>query len=308
MSIAIFFDQKDPAPWSKALKERLPNIPIEVYPSIKDPNTVTFAVCWKPLPGILSQYTNLKVIQSIGAGVDHIVSNQQLSEKITLTRLVDSKLTEDLYEYVLAGIMSYMRGFPIYQKNQSKIQWKPLKYRRMKSTTVTVLGLGAIGSYIATQLAQVGFQVNGWSRNIKSLENVAAFEESQLHEALIHTDVLVNVLPLTPQTENILNHEVFSRLNKGGYVINVGRGKHLEEEDLILAIQSGHLSGALLDVFREEPLPKNHVLWSVPSITITPHVAAITSLENAINTIVTNWHNLQSREGLINRVEQKRGY
>ncbi|WP_258099228.1 2-hydroxyacid dehydrogenase [Marinoscillum pacificum] len=308
MSIAILFDQKNPEPWVKLLEEKLPNTSVEVYPSIKEPEQVTFAVCWKPEKDALSQFPNLKVVQSIGAGVDHIFKSQQLSDSVQVCRIIDSQLTQDLYEYVLTGLMSYLRDFSKYFNDQLTRTWKPKRYQTIGQTTVTVLGLGSIGAFIAKELAEIGFNVRGWSKNPKKIAGVQTYKQDQLTVALQQSDVLVNVLPLTPDTEDILNSQTMSLLNPGGYMINVGRGAHLVENDLMELIESGQLSGALLDVFRTEPLPGQHPFWNHPKITITPHVASITTLTNAVDIVVENWNRHLHSKKLLHEVSVIQGY
>ena len=298
MSIAIFFDQRNPERWVQLLSEALPETAIEVYPEIKDPGKVTFALCWKPEKDVLSQFPNLRVVQSIGAGVDHIFNSQQLPDAVKVCRIVDPQLTQDLLEYVIAGIMGYIRGFPKYSTDQVNNRWKPKRYKTIAQTSVTVLGLGVIGSFIAQELAKIGFKVRGWSRSRKTVEGVKTYDLSELLDAINESDVLINVLPLTPETENILDKSLMSHLADHGYVINVGRGQHLIENDLIDLIEGNKLSGALLDVFRTEPLPEDHPFWSNSKITITPHVASITTLENAVDIAIRNWKNLQNEKPL----------
>ena len=308
MSIAILFDQKNPVPWVKLLEEKLPNTSVEVYPSIKEPEQVTFAVCWKPEKDALSQFPNLKVVQSIGAGVDHIFKSQQLSHSVQVCRIIDSQLTQDLYEYVLTGLMSYIRDFSIYFNDQLTKTWKPKRYQTIGQTTVTVLGLGSIGAFIAKELAKIGFTVRGWSKNLKSIEGVETFNQQELSNAINGSDALVNVLPLTRETENMINKELMAQLNPGAYFINVGRGAHLVESDLLELIDNQHLSGALMDVFRTEPLPEDHPFWSNPKITVTPHVASITTLTNAVDIAVENWNRHLHSKKLLHEVSVIQGY
>mgnify|MGYP001415523918 CR=1 FL=1 len=308
MSMAILFDQKNPEPWVKLLTEKLPKTKIEVYPSIKEPEQITFAICWKPEKDALLQFPNLKVVQSIGAGVDQIFESQQLPDTVRVCRIIDSQLTQDLYEYVLAGLMSHIRDFPKFANDQITQTWKPKRYKTIHQTTVTVLGLGSIGSFIAKELAKIGFTVRGWSKSLKSIEGVDTFKQDQLLNAVNGSDVLINVLPLTPSTENILDKHLFNQLNKDGYVINVGRGAHLVESDLIATIENGQLSGALLDVFRTEPLPDDHPFWTNSKITITPHVASITTLSNAVDIAIENWHRMKTNQDLLFPVNSDKGY
>ncbi len=306
MSIALFITRKDPQPWLKQLREELPEVPIDLYDEVRDPEAIEMAVCWKPVPDSLSAFPNIRFIQSIGAGIEHVTKTQQLTNEMRLSRFIDDKLSQDIYEYVLAGIMSHLRhlGSAINQRS-----WTPQPYRTLQETTVTVLGLGEIGGHVAKSLTKLGTKVQGWSRTPKSLDGVRCFAgPEQLNEALTGTDILVNVLPLTDETHGILNADTLGQLNADGYLINVGRGHHLVEKDLLKLIKDRKMSGALLDVFQTEPLPEAHAFWHRPEITVTPHVAAISDRSRAVNLIVENWKRFQSGKPLLHEVAPGRGY
>ncbi|MCG8326269.1 MAG: glyoxylate/hydroxypyruvate reductase A [Chitinophagales bacterium] len=282
---------------------------IEIYPKVKDPQRVIFALCWKPQPKILAQFPNLKVVQSVGASVEHITQSQNLPAACFLTRIVDQQLSEDMFEYILTGVMSHLKRFSDYHRDKKQKHWNQKPYKTINNTSIGILGLGSIGAYVATKFGQLGFKVKAWSRSEKHIENVSCFwGENGLGNVLDSTDILINILPLTTETADILNLQNLEQLNKNGYLINVGRGEHLVESDLLTLLENEHLSGALLDVFRTEPLPEQHPFWQHEKIKITPHIAAITNLGTASNIVVANYENLLKGEELLNVVSLKKGY
>jgi glyoxylate/hydroxypyruvate reductase len=309
VSIVIIFNNKDPKPWATILQQKLPNTTIEIYPNVKDNTTIYFALCWKPDKNVLSQFPNLKVAQSVGASADNIINTQELSVNTIVTRIVDDQLNNDMYEYLLTGIMGYLKNTALYAEDKNSKTWQPKPYKTILNTTICILGLGKIGAYAAQKLSALGFTVKGWSRSAKKLENITTFYgENGLQEALDATDVLINLLPFTTETENILNETNLAQLNKNSYLINVGRGQHLVEKDLLYLLGTKHLSGALLDVFRDEPLPAQHAFWTNANITITPHIASITNVETASEVVVENYKKLQHNEALTNIISLKNGY
>jgi glyoxylate/hydroxypyruvate reductase A len=309
MSIAIIFSNRDAKPWADALQAKLPEAKIEVYPDIADPLAVEFILCWKPEPEIIRQFPNLRVIQSAGAGADHILTTQTLDESVAVTRIVDDSLTGDMWEHLLACVLARIKNFPLYTAQQQAGQWKAHPYRGIRDTKISILGLGNIGSFVAERFAGLGFQVKGWSASPKNLHQVQSFSgEESLTAFLQDTDILINLLPLTAATDSLIDLQFLRRLPKGGYLINVGRGEHLVEEDLITILEEGHLSGAMLDVFRTEPLPPAHPFWTNEQITITPHIASLTNIDAVAGQIAGNYNNLLAGKPFINTVSKEKGY
>lgn len=309
MSIAIIFNNKDPEIWRRALENKLNNTKVEVYPDVQDKAEVDFIVCWKPAIGVISEFPNVRVIQSIGASAEHIIDSQKLNASITLTRVVDEGLTFDMFEFVLTAILLKIKNIDRYGFNQNNQIWEPVDYRSMPDTRVTVLGLGQIGKYVAGKLAGLSFKVKGWSNSKKEIRGVECFNgKGEYEDALSGSDFLINLLPLTAVTRDILDLRSLSRLNKGGILINVGRGEHLVEEDLIKLLDSGHLAGAVLDVFREEPLPVGHPFWTHPGITVTPHIASLTNIDTASELVAGNYIRLQNNKDLLHIVSHNKGY
>lgn len=309
MSIAILTNFRNPATWKNALQAKLPNTKIDVFKESKDALNATFLVCWKPEKDQLKAFPNLKVIQSLGAGVDHIFDTNKIKDRIKVVRIIDERLSTDMWEYVLATTMYHLKDFAQYNRQESYQYWRTHQYKTIPETTVSVLGLGQIGGYVAQQFAKLGFKTQGWSNSPKKIRKVKSFVgEKQLPKLLKQTDVLINILPLTTSTTGILNEKLLSQLPRGAYLINVGRGGHLVEVDLIPLIDNGHLSGASLDVFHTEPLPQKHPFWTHPKIQITPHVASLTNLESAINQVVENYKRMKRGEKLLNEVSPEKGY
>ena len=242
----------------------------------------------------------------MGAGVDHITGDPAISRDITVTRIVDEQLTVDMSAFVLALIMSYLKNISYHHCNNT---WEPKKYLRIEDAHVGSMGLGTLGGGLAEVLLKNDFKISGWSNSEKQMNGVSAFHgKDQLPEFLETVNILVCLLPLTPETEGILNKDLFKKLPKGAYVINVARGEHLVEEDLLEMVQQCHLSGASLDVFRKEPLPQDHPFWKEPKIMITPHIASITDPRKVVPQVAENYRRLQKGEDLKNVVPREKGY
>jgi glyoxylate/hydroxypyruvate reductase len=309
MSIVLIFNNKDPKPWAESLTKQLPGAAIHIYPNVGNPDLINFAICWKPTNYVLQEFPNLKVIQSAGAGVDHILRTQTIRPDQILTRIVDDNLTNDMWEFLLAAVLSNIKKLPFYAREQSVKNWQPTPYRSIKITTISILGLGQIGAFVAAQFAALGFVVKGWSQSEKHIENVQSFTgENGFNAALNDADFLINLLPLTPATENILNKNTLKQAKSGAFLINVGRGEHFAEADLIELLDDNHLSGALLDVFRVEPLPTEHPFWTHPKIQLTPHIASITNFESATKQMAQNYRAFIAGNALQNVVSHEKGY
>lgn len=310
MSIAIYTkNTKESNAWRVVLKEELLNHTIEVYPSISDYNNVELLICWKPYHNLVAQFPNLKAIQSLGAGVDHIFADNVIDSHIQVSKIVDDQLTQDMWEHLLTVVFSDMKNLSLYQDQQEQKNWKKKRYKSIKDITIGILGLGTIGSYVAQQFGQLGFNVLGWSRTLKKIEyvNILVGQEG-LEKVCSHSDYLINILPLTKVTRGILNKNIFSSMKSNGYLINVGRGKHLVENDLIDALKTEQIRGAALDVFHEEPLPKTHLFWSNSKIQITPHIASLTDIQSVSPQVVENIKRLDAGLPLLNCVDIEKGY
>lgn len=308
MSVAILFQYKEIGDWFKNLKALLPDTKIEVYPDIENYEEVEFLVTWKPYQNYMNDFPNLKVVQSVGAGIDHLL-HTPISDQVQVTRIVDPTLKQDMFEHVLSCVMAEMKNLLPYYKEQEQKVWNPQNYLSINQTTICILGLGEIGRLVAEKLVLLGFNVKGWSNSAKEINGVDAyFGENGLIEAVKNANFVVNILPLTETTRGILNVDLFNLFTIPTTLINVGRGGHLKDDDLIEAINNGQVKSAYLDVFHQEPLNEDHPFWLNKSIYITPHIASITNPETAILQVVDNYKRLKKNEVLQNIVDLKRGY
>lgn len=308
MSVALLFNQKPTEEWQRNLQKLLPETKVEVYPIISNPEDVEFIATWKPHKDYIKEFPNLKVVQSVGAGIDHLL-HTEIPDSVKVTRIVDSALKQEMFEHVLACVMTSMKNLLTYHKNQLQQEWNPKKYTSIYETTITILGLGEIGKLVAERFVALGFRVKGWSNSQKNMNGVATFVGKEgLNSAIANTDFIINILPLTTETESILNYKFFNQCSKQTVLINVGRGAHLVEKDLLIAIDEKQIKEAYLDVFREEPLPENHPFWSNKNIYITPHIASVTNATTALQQVATNYNKLKNMETLENEVSLDKGY
>lgn len=309
MSIVLIFENKNPKPWEKALKKKLTNTTIEVYPNVKNKQTVDFVICWKPIKNIFEQFPNIKIIQSVGASIEHITGSQTINKDSIVTRIVDERLSNDMWEFLLTIVLSELKNTQTYLEQQTENTWKQHEYKTIDNTTISILGLGKIGGYVAEKFAKIGFNVKGWSNSSKQILNVKSYNgENEFDSFLKNSDFLINLLPLTNKTTGILNKKTFLKLPKNAFLINVGRGEHLVDADLIHALDNSIISGAFLDVFINEPLSKEHPFWNHSKIKITPHVASLTNVDTAIEQIAENYKRFLNKETLLNVVSLKKGY
>lgn len=245
----------------------------------------------------------------MGAGVDHLLEDPQLPPEVPVIRLVDPQLAASMFEYLSTVVMYYFRDFDRYQAQQREARWKQQAARTLSQTRIGIMGLGELGGHAASGFAAMGFRVAGWSRSKKTIPNVTAYAgNAELAAFLGKTDILICLLPLTAETRGILCLENFSRLPGGACLVNVARGEHLADEDLIPALDQGLLRGACLDVFREEPLPPQHPFWSDSRILVTPHCSSITDPASVAPQIIENYRAMKRGDPLLNRVDIARGY
>lgn len=305
MGLAIISPGKNVDAWIKNFNKLDPSIEIQVYPEIENPESIEVALLWNHPDGVLVNFPNLKLISSMGAGVDHILKDKSIPLELPITRIVDEKLTWSMTNYVLMGVLNYHRRYSHFQDLKAQKCWDMTCPEF--DVSIGVLGVGALGNDIIDKLQYLGFAVAGFGNSPKSLPYPYFYGE-QLEEFLQKVNILVCMLPLTPETEGILNIKLFEKCKPGTYLINVARGKHLIEEDLLLAMDAGYISGALLDVFQKEPLGKDHPFWENEKITITPHIASVTNPDAAAFQILDNYHRMKRGEHLLNQVNRIKGY
>lgn len=288
------------------LAEHIPLAEIQVWPEVKQPELVEFALVWKHQHGSLSQFPNLKGVSSFGAGVDSIVTDPQLPN-VPVARIVDDNLAKDMANYILAMIQHHKLRLNQFANQQSQSLWKPKSARRGKQ--VGILGFGQLGQAAALLLSQMGYQVEAWGRSNRKVGEVTCASGEQAFERIVSSsDYLVCLLPLTKETENILDRRVFALMPTDSALINVARGKHLVEQDLLDALEQQQLAFAYLDVFIQEPLPKQHAFWQHPNIQVTPHISAVTNVDTAVSQIVENYYRVKQQQPMLHCIDLKQGY
>ncbi len=293
-------------PWLQGLAAVLPGAEISVWqPGAPQAD---YAVVWAPPQQFMDEQAGLKALFNIGAGVDALLK-LRLPPQALVVRLDDAGMAVQMAEYVCHAVIRHFREFDGYEADMAAGRWGYRKPRLRSDFPIGVMGLGVLGERVARALAQFDFPINGWSRSPKAIAGVRAFTGSeQFNDFLSASRVLVNLLPLTPDTANVMNQDTLGRLQPGAYVINVARGAHLVEEDLLALIDSGHVAGATLDVFRTEPLPAGHAFWNHPRITITPHTSARTLRDQSIAQIARKMAALERGEAVAGIVNPARGY
>ena len=295
--------------WVKHFSTLDPGIDIRIWPEVDDADDIEFAFSWNHPHGEFKKYKNLKCIASLGAGVDHILSDPDLPAGVPVTRVVEPSMAQSMSEYATLGVLNYCRQFDFYRADQSQKKWQPRIPLLAADMRIGIMGLGQLGEDAAKKLSYLGFPVTGWSRTPKDIEGVKSLAgENALNDFLSQTRILICMLPLTPKTKGILSQNIFDKLPAGAYLINVARGQHLIEKDLLDALDSGQLAGACLDVFEVEPLPEDHPFWEHPKITLTPHISSLTYPKAVAPQIIENYRRTQTGEPLLNVVDIERGY
>jgi len=275
-----------------------------------DRGEIDYALSFRPPAGLLASLPKLKTIFSLGAGVDGFLADPALPKNIPLVRFVDTQLSTEMAQYVVMHVLLPHRGQREFDHAQSQRRWaQRLLARKTADTRIGILGLGEIGTVAGERLRDLGFAVAGWSRTRKCVAGIENFSGLEgLSPFLARSDYLVCLLPLTNETRGILNANSFAALPRGAYVINVARGGHLVERDLIAALDSGQLSGATLDVFETEPLPADNPLWTHPRVIVTPHIAAISDPKVAARFVIDGISRAERGERHPNTVDWQRGY
>jgi glyoxylate/hydroxypyruvate reductase len=306
MRITFYSPAAKAGPWLDGLRAALPNATVEEWhPGAPQAD---HAVVWTPPQQFFDEQPALKGIFNMGAGVDALLK-LRLPPNAILVRIDDGGMAVQMAEYVSYWVIRWFREFEAFAADVARGNWSFRKPLPREDFPVGVLGLGVLGERVAKTLTQFDLPVRGWSRTPKEIPGVRCYAgQAQLDEFLAGTRILVCLLPLTSETEGIINARTLARLKPGGYVINVARGAHLVDEDLIASLDSGHLAGAALDVFRTEPLPPEHPFWKHPKIAVTPHMSARTLRDESIAQISGKIRAFERGEPVSGVVDPKRGY
>jgi len=306
MNIILCCTDTKVEPWLQGLQSALPGADISVWqPGAPQAD---YAVVWAPPQQFLDEQPGLRALFNIGAGVDALL-RLRIPSGCRVVRIDDGGMAVQMAEYVCHAVVRHFRELDAYEADMRAGRWGFRRPCVRAEFPVGVMGLGVLGERVARALAHFDFSVNGWSRSAKALDGIRTFSgNAGFDDFLGASRVLVNLLPLTPETQDIINRDTLARLQPGGYVVNVARGAHLVEDDLLAAMASGHIAGATLDVFRTEPLPAGHPFWTHPKITATPHTSARTMREESIAQITRKMAALQRGEPVAGTVDPARGY
>ena len=306
MHITFFSKDAKPEPWVNALRQHLPEAHVDAWAPGAQP--ADYAVVWAPPQDFLDAQPRLKGIFNICAGVDALMQ-MRMPSGVPVVRLDDAGMSVQMAEYVCHAVIRYFRELDLYAEEATQASWAFRRPRVRADFRVGVMGLGVLGQRVARALRGFEFPVQGWSRTPRQVEGITCHAGADgMGAFLAGSQVLVNLLPLTPDTENILNRDTLAQLRPGAYVINVARGAHLVEADLLALLDSGHLAGATLDVFRTEPLPADHPFWRHRRITVTPHTSARTLRDESIVQIAGKIRALERGEPITGVVDPSRGY
>jgi glyoxylate/hydroxypyruvate reductase A len=315
MRIVVYSPADDGAQWCAALAAHFPDADIGQFDPAGPARQADYAVVWAPPAALFRVVEPFRAIFTMGAGVDRLLRTPDLASLIRgapVIRLNDAGMSAQMSEYVCHALVRHTRKLSVYQHQQASASWKKWPGIQRDDWPVGVMGIGAIGAAVARTVAALGYPVLGWSRSAKAVPGVATSHGAASLDAFLRsTRVLVCLLPLTPETDGILNRANLSKLQPDGYVINVARGQHLVDADLLDLIEEGHLAGATLDVFREEPLAPDHPFWCHPKITVTPHISALTLIDESAAQIADKIRHIEGGEpagGIEGLVQSDRGY
>jgi len=309
MALLFRSSPESAARWQPHFARLMPELEVRVWPEVGDCAAIDYALVWQPEPGLLASLPNLKLIMNLGAGVDHLLADPTTPRHVPIVRLVDPYMTEAMSEYVALQVLRLHRRDLDYAAQQRDRVWWELDQKNAAERRVGILGFGVLGQDAGRKLQALGFDLAGWSRGAKAVPGVATYAgAAELPAFLGRSEILVCLLPLTRETEGILDRRLFSQLPRGAALVNAARGGHLVDADLLAALGTGQLSAAVLDAFRDEPLPPDHPFWSHPRIVVTPHIAALTNPPTAAPILLDNIRRLREGRPLENQVDPARGY
>lgn len=306
-----FLYKSDPvrgAVWAEQFARKMPELPFRIWPDTGDPRGVRYMAAWQPPEDLATRFPNLEVLFSTGAGIDQF-DFSVIPETLPVVRMVESGIIDGMVEYVTLAVLSIHRDWRTYADQQRESSWQAHRVHPASSRRVGVLGLGVLGRAVLESLNGFGFDCAGWSRSPQQIEGVECHAGVDgLQDFLARTDILICLLPLTDSTRGILAKPLFDKLPRGATVINVGRGGHLVQEDLLQALDAGQLSGAILDVCEPEPLPPGHPFWTHPKVVLTPHIASMTQPETAVEAVLDNLRRHKEGLPMVGLVDRSRGY
>ncbi|MDA0704253.1 MAG: glyoxylate/hydroxypyruvate reductase A [Proteobacteria bacterium] len=309
MALLVRSENHDDEEWARRLREHDPEIDVRIWPDLDKPEEIDMVLVAQVPDGLFGQLPNLKAIMKLGAGVNNILDDPHRPEGVPLARLVDPLLVVEMAQWAIYALFHFHRRVPEYAALRERRDWTNLGATDPEDTRVGIMGIGAIGGDVAREIAHLGFPVSGWSRTAKRIDGVRCYHGwDQLDDFLSVSDFMLSVLPMTPETEGIIDKDRIAKLPRGAVVANIGRGGQQNEEDILAALDSGHLSGAALDVFQKEPLPQDSPFWTHPKVLMTPHVAGFARPKTAAAQVAENYRRARAGEALLNAVDFTRGY
>lgn len=295
--------------WLDAFAHHQPDLKVVTADDEFDAGQVRWVAAWNPSEGLFARFPKLEAVFALGAGVDAFVRRDDLAADIPLIRLLDAGMAEQMVEYILWATLTVQRDFDSYADLQRQSKWQEHTARTKDQMRLGILGLGALGQQVAKSLAGYGYPVSGWKRSSLELEGVKVFTGDEgLQQLVQQSDVLISLLPNTPQTRGLLDGKLLGQLPKGASLVNVARGVQVVDEDLLDLLDRDHLRFAALDVFHQEPLPTDHPFWEHPKVSVTPHMAAATLPEPAVEQVVANLKKLEAGEEPQGLVKAESGY
>ena len=294
--------------WQALFAEAMPDVPFRTWPDIGDPAAVRYLATWQAPAELIDTLPNLEILFSVGAGVDQFDATK-LPPNVALVRMIEPGIVEGVVEYAVLSALALHRHLLDYIEAQRAARWHEIRLVPAARRRIGVMGLGVIGQSVLERLKPFGFPLSGWSRSAHAIEGVTCFSgEDGLQQFLARCDILICLLPLTNETRGILNRRTLATLPAGAGLVNAGRGGHLVERDLLAELDSGHLSGAILDVLNSEPPPQDHPFWRHPRILLTPHVAGMTQAETGGKALIANIRRHLAGEPMHGLVRRDLGY
>ncbi|TIQ61659.1 MAG: glyoxylate/hydroxypyruvate reductase A [Mesorhizobium sp.] len=308
MTILLNNHGYDNESWRRELCRQLPELPVKVFGEPIDPNEVVYAMVWNHPAGDLNRYPNLKAIFSLGAGAEHFVADPTLPD-VPVILLADPAVARDMAAHALYWVLTFHRRYADYRSQQKDRIWHRKQIVPTREFRAGVFGLGRIGTEVASRIRDFGYAVSGWDRSARQIEGVNCyFGTDSLPEFLSRIDIVINALPLSPKTRHFLDEKIFSAMPPGSFFVNISRGAVVHDESLLDALDRGHLAGAALDAFAQEPLPLEHRYWTHPQVYITPHMSGATFASSAVDVIANNVRRLERGLDVVPLFNREAGY